>query len=215
MLTAIYEVKARRRSGFKPEHAVVAAKHGLKGDSLARYERWFDQGKLDTSNPPDILGKREGDIRVEHERAIGNLSRYESLLNTQFETLLDKAEKEIKNGNTGALQQLDLPAVRRELAETRRHRLLLEKGTMEALSQLLEAQRRRDLAASAPQTLQQTNVTVNLGQPTEGTKGLPADMKQALPAHAAQTFTDDELAVHAILGGAKQLVQSATKPPGT
>lgn len=143
MRLAIRESLERKAAGWPPAHKVVAARYGVKWTSLETLVRQYHKGRIDLSDPPNLAQKKEIDLRGELQRSLNITADYEKHLNDVAEALLEKAKKEFKDGNLTAYDQLQLPKVFSQLASTANLRNLKEKGVLQILQALQEAEARR------------------------------------------------------------------------
>lgn len=207
---AILEIAQRKRAGWKPEYAVVAARHGVKEGTLKKMVALHEKGELEMSSTPPDIEKKKLALATENERAEINLLKYERYLNDVFEDLLKKAEKERKEENYLAFDQLGIPKVLSEMLKTRSIRNAVQKGNFAALEQLMELHRIRQQQLETPPAPGQVNLTQNI----VNINGAPATTHT--PAARAELLTSDQQSIRGILSaapGAKEIPATATAMP--
>lgn len=190
MRSAIWEIVGKKKLGLKPEYKLVALKWGVKETSLETLYRRYVNGKVILDDPKSGTEEKAADIKVENERGLALLTKYEALLNDSFERMLVQAQKEFAEGNDAAVLRLELPAFRREMENVRRHRIVLEKGSFNLLEALSAAARAHQNGNGGPPhggpIIEQNNIHIHNGPPAEKpvhAREIPA---QGLTAHIAK-----------------------------
>lgn len=154
---ALIEIIERKRLSDRVDYKAVAARHGLSQMVLRQLYSQWQRGMVDLGEPQSAEEKQI-DARVQHEKTLQLLKRYQAVILNGFEGLIFAAEDEATKGKPLAWKKLGLPSVVRELKEIMAIRKEAEKGYNAVLEE--EMMRQKSVTPTLPAPVSPTTVDV-------------------------------------------------------
>lgn len=176
---ALIEIIERKRLSDRVDYKAVAARHGISNLVLRQLYSQWQRGLVDLGEPQS-QEEKQIDQRVQHERTLHLLKRYQALVVNGFEGLIYAAEDAATKGKPSAWKTLGLPAVVRELKAIMDIRKDAEKGYNAVLEE--EMTRRGVLKSATPALPHTVDVQTRVVSATDEQRAMDAFTANGHPA---------------------------------
>lgn len=146
---ALLQIIERKRLSDSVDYKAVSARTGISSMSLRNLWSEYNRGMIDLGEP-QTLAEQRIDSRVQHERTLEIIKRYQALVLNGAEAACIRAEDEMASGDPMGWKTVGAHDVFRELRMILAMKADAEKGYMAILQDMADAQRQPEKQLLAP-----------------------------------------------------------------